>query len=435
LSYEYQQAGTEFLRNHPRAMLGDSMGLGKSKQALEAAEGRTLIIAPAMAHAAGVWVGEIAKWRPELDYTLVAYTSLCQRQKVANGKTKVLPTPRPEYAGRWDTVICDEAHYLKGRATTWTRAVEKLKTDRLWLLTGTPIPNWAHELYIPVRLLHPGDREFTSYWRWIDRWFETWKPPWGGTKIGKLRSGTTWAEFHQANLGELFLRRTWDDVPDQLPPVTIQTFEIPMHPIQRRVYDQLKKDFIATVGDHEIVALSQAAQITKLAKLATGLEVENPLMTGSGKLEMLAGLLAERTNPVMVMVHFKAAGHAAELVAKKAGCTVARIDGDTPAGTIGRTVQQFQAGQFDVLVGTLDKLAESLTLTRADTLVFLEHSWKPYRNAQAMRRIHRIGQQRPCQVIRLYTADSIDQNIQRTLEAKTEQRVAALTGAQFKQLL
>src|SRR6185369_4102916 len=86
---------------------------------------------------------------------------------------------RPEYRQRWDTIIVDEAHYIKGRKTTWTRQLKALckKTDRVILATGTPMPNWAEELFEPLGILWPEKvgpgRELNSYWRWADKWFDT----------------------------------------------------------------------------------------------------------------------------------------------------------------------------------------------------------------------------------------------------------------------
>src|ERR1044072_9002424 len=138
----YQQAGLDFLRANPRAFLADEMGLGKSAQMILASEGRTLIVAPAMVLDGGTWRDEIAKWCPDRapEITCVPYTSLVQRE----GR-KITRNARPEYRGPWDTVILDEAHYLKGRKTSWTVALRPIlkRAGRVIYATGTPVPNRA----------------------------------------------------------------------------------------------------------------------------------------------------------------------------------------------------------------------------------------------------------------------------------------------------
>lgn len=446
----YQQDGVAFLQERPRAFLGDELGLGKSAQLLHAARGRTLILASAMIHDGGVWEDEIAKWRPDLDATLVAYTSLPAREKTPKGGTRPLPKPRREYAGPWDTIICDEAHYLKGRDTTWTRAVQKLHrtTDRIYLATGTPIPNWAEDLFIPLQLLHePGDRRFSSYWRWLQRWFKIYKPPYGGTKVSGLLACDRecrkqsvcehWLEFHDANLGDLFLQRLRDDVLDDLPPLSQYTIEVDMVPAQRRAYEELKRDFIAWVEqtDREIVAWNTAAQATQLAKVTTGLEILDPDATGSGKLDRLRHLLQERTQPTLVVGHFRRTVGACADIGVDLGMRVAVVTGATPAKERRRVVQGFQAGEFDLMVGSLDVISEGLTLTRADMVIFVERSWRPSRNEQALRRIHRIGQTRPATAVHLISRDSSDERMSRVLSKKTDQQIRALRPRDLLEVL
>ena len=47
-----------------------------------------------------------------------------------------------------------------------------------------------------------------------------------------------------------------------------------------------------------------------------------------------------------------------------------------------------------------------LTLTAADTVIFVEHDWNPFVDLQAMDRAHRIGQKCPVTVYRLLGAPS-----------------------------
>jgi SNF2 family DNA or RNA helicase len=98
-------------------------------------------------------------------------------------------------------------------------------------------------------------------------------------------------------------------------------------------------------------------------------------------------------------------------------------------------VRAFQSGELDMLVGTLATLSEGVTLTKADTCILVEHAWRPSQNEQAMRRLHRLGQQRPVTVIHLVTENSLDQRILALLAAKQGQQVAALRAAEFASLL
>jgi SNF2 family DNA or RNA helicase len=454
----YQKAGLDFLRANPRAFLADEMGLGKSAQMILSSEGKTLVIAPAMVLDGGTWRDEIAKWCPERaeDITTAAYTSVARRE----GR-KVTTDVRPELKRHWDTIILDEAHYLKGRKTSWTRALRPVlkMAGRVVIATGTPIPNWSQEIFEPVQILWPERArpggEFGSYWRWAEKWFDTTPEvvyrqgkPTEVPHVGGLLA-CTWEceqrepldpcdhykDFFAANLGERFLQRLRDDVLTDLPPLTVETVYTPMTAPQRRLYQGIKKDFLAELGDGRLkVAWNSAAKNVLLDKVATGASILDPsedAMKGSGKLQRLAYDLADRTRPTLVVAHFQASVDAARDVALGLGMSAESIHGGTSRPDRRRIVEDFKAGKLDVLCGSLETIAEGLTLTAADMVIFLETSFKPSRNQQAMRRIHRLGQERPCTALDYVTPDSLDESKRELLKAKTDQQIRVLTAAQM----
>lgn len=442
--YEYQDDGIAFLSAHDRAMLGDEAGLGKSRQLLMAAEGPTLVVAPAMILDSGVWDGEAAKWRPDLDVTQVPYTSVCTREKTPSGGSKPIPVPKPEYMRDWGTVILDESHYSKGRDTTWTVALKKVcaRADRVYLATGTPIPNWAHELFVPLQLMHPGKAkpggEYGSYWRWVKNWFRVEPNQWNprSMDIGDLLPHRTWDEFHHHNLGDRFLRRMRDDVLKDLPPLQGPVeWEVKMTREQRRVYNDLKREFIASTDNGEIVAWSKSGLAVKLARVATGLEALDPALSGSGKLDVLKSILQDRSQPTLVVTHFRGSAAACVRVGEELGLRTVSIDGSSPRSARRAAVDDFQSGRADLFVGTIETVAEGLTLTRADCVIRVERSWKPSKNEQVIRRIHRIGQTRPVTAIDLVSERTLESHQLEVLAAKTDQQVKALSPSQFARML
>lgn len=446
----HQEEGIDWLQRTPRALLADEPGLGKSAQALLAAVEPVLIISPAMLM--GTWEDEIAKWRPDLDYSWTSYSSLCHREA-----RRAYPRPKAMYEnGDWGTIICDEAHYLKNRKAKWTAAALRLcePAPRVCLLTGTPVPNWAYELYMPLRLIHEkGDHAFSSYWRWVERYFTWWTPPYGSFReIGGLKAEYDWDDFAVENdLDRLMLRRLRDDVLGDLPPLTEQTIEVPMTVSQRKAYAELKAEYYTYVAEtggigtdgEEVAAFSDGGLHIKLAKVTTGLPtlVDEPEMLAhasnvSGKMDALRELLEEREgSPVVVFCHFRSTARCAELVANSLRRSTGVIMGGVPQAERDAMVRSFQDGAIDVLVGTLETLGEGVTLTRSSTCIFVERSWRPSKNEQAMRRLHRIGQTAPVSVLHIVTKDSLDQRILALLAAKETQQRKVLTAAEFARAL
>lgn len=430
---KHQREGVAWLKARPRAALFDEPGLGKSAQMLLAAKEPILVVAPAMVLDSGTWDDEVERWLPGADVTQVAYSSLTGRVKTAKGGTKPTSVPRPEYQRRWGTVIADESHYLKGRRTSWSLAFRKLQADRLFQATGTPIPNWAHEAFVSLQLAFPEEADkgerLGSYWRWAGEWFDVGPTRFSPMAVGDLRKDRTWQQFRDANWNGRMLLRLRKDCLD-LPPLTVQPWRVKMGASQTKAYRELKRDFITWLDSGtEVVAWNQAAQFIKLLKAATGLAVLDPnadLLGGSAKLKALAAILEDRPRPTLVVAHFRDSVAASARVARELGLDTMVVDGSTSKTARKQAIRAFQSGSLPVLCATLDTISEGMTLTAADQIIRVERSWRPSRNEQVIRRLHRIGQTRPVQVIDLITEGTLDQRVLQLLEQKTDQQMKAL---------
>lgn len=437
---DHQRTGIEFLCANPRAALFDEPGLGKSRQAIEAAEGPTLIVAPSMIIDGGVWDDELEKWGYESPvpqpYTQVPYSQLCAFEKSGRGH-KPTGKLKPELKQHWGTVIVDECHYLKNRKAYWTTAFSGLRYDRLILLTGTPIPNWAHEAFSLLKLLWPEESKpgmrYGSYWRWVQEWFDVGQLRGKGGRvitewhIGDLRRDRTWDDFRAANWGDRTLLRLRKDCLD-LPPLTEQQVKVKLKGEQARVYKDLKKDFVAWMDSgEEITAWNDAAQYVKLWQCATALP------NGKGaKMDALRELIQDRELPTLVVAHFRHSVHSALEVCAEAKKNAAVITGATSAKQRGEFVRAFQGGNLDVLCATIDTISEGLTLNAADQVIRLERSPRPSRNVQVRDRIYRIGQDKPVTCIDLVGEGTIDEGILKLLGEKTDQQAKALPRAALR---
>jgi SNF2 family DNA or RNA helicase len=436
-------------------------GLGKTRQLLESAEGETLIVGPQMVLSGGVWSDEHALWRPELSLTQAAYTGLNARKTTIGPKGKPGSKPvnalRDEFKNRRvDTLIFDEAHYLKGRDTYWGWAARQLakRADRVYLSTADPIPNYADEAYALLQLIYPDEAkpggEFGSYWRWASKYFDTTPTRWskGLPSVGDLLAcrpeclrRPTWdpcehyLDFAKANFGDRFLRRLRSDVLD-LPLLTERTVQTPMVPDQKQLYQQLRKQYVAWARNgKEIVAWNSAALNVQLLKACVGLEVLDA-GAGSGKLQQLRDDLADRRGqPTLVFAHFHDTLEACAAVARALRVDHAVVHGGKTDKHNRKAVRRFKEGRMNVLFGSLELLAEGHTLVAADLAIFVERSYKVYRNRQALRRLHRLGQTRPVTAITYETPNSLDSRVTELLATKTDRALRHLKAAELARLL
>jgi SNF2 family DNA or RNA helicase len=350
---------------------------------------------------------------------------------------------RSELKRRWGTVIVDEAHYIKGRKTWWSGCVQELGnyTDRVILLTGTPLQNWAHEAFTLLQMIYPekakAGAELGSYWRWVKRWFQVGSH-WSQYDVGDLLPGLTWEEFRAQTWGENYLLRLRENCLD-LPPLTIQPWKVHMGAEQKRVYKQLKKDYVTWLDSGaEVSAWSTAGQVTQLAKCATGLEVLDPSHghKGSAKLKALEELLIDRPRQTLVVGHFQNTVEACSRAAKRAGRTAAVVHGQTPKSQRVHAIRAFQSGTIDVLCASVGTISEGLTLHQSgcDQIIRVEKSWVPSRNEQVVRRLHRIGQENPVLCIDLCTVGTMDEKQDDLLKKKTDQQALALGIHELRRL-
>lgn len=92
--------------------------------------------------------------------------------------------------------------------------------------------------------------------------------------------------------------------------------------------------------------------------------------------------------------------------------TYMRLDGTVDAQRRHAVVQTFNDDpSIDCLLLTTHIGGLGLTLTGADTVIFVEHDWNPMKDLQAMDRAHRLGQKRVVNVYRLITKGTLEEKI------------------------
>jgi SNF2 family DNA or RNA helicase len=116
-------------------------------------------------------------------------------------------------------------------------------------------------------------------------------------------------------------------------------------------------------------------------------------------------------NPERQFVIFSQSKQVINLLATRlenAGITHGILTGDTPQLDRGHIVAAFQDRKLRVFAGTIQAGGEGITLTAADTVIFIDRTWSPAKNRQAEDRLHRIGQKNAVQVIDLVAVDTVD---------------------------
>lgn len=101
---------------------------------------------------------------------------------------------------------------------------------------------------------------------------------------------------------------------------------------------------------------------------------------------------------------------------------VVTLYGNTPHAKRQQNIDAFQLNNFTrVFIGQVVAAGVGINLTRSKEVAFIESSWVPADNAQAVMRCHRIGQTRQVRVRMFTCAGSVDEDVMRVLVHKTRE--------------
>lgn len=426
----FQVIGAKWLASMRRAILADVMGLGKTIQAIQACDlvraRRVAVICPAIGRIN--WQREVAKWSL---WGFELYVESYDRIAVSKKARDELRAFRP------DTLICDEAHYLKSKDAKRTQRVygRYIRNDglamiprRVWLLTGTLTPNNVTELWTHLRALFPellptdevGDP--FNHMAFTQR-YAKWQPaPNGAIKI----TGNNPAHLNEvrAMLKKIVLRRTVEQAGIELPPIHwMPTYVIDAGPIGRELaklesspeVDALRRVYEAAAADEtqELYIDEDPIVMATVARLTAELKAK-----AVGRL--IADELGDGAYDKIVV--FGRHLSALDLMAKElAAFDPVHIRGGQSDKDRQRNIDAFQRKpEHRVILVQLDAGYHTITLHAATQVAFLELAWTPDVNVQAAKRAHRIGQLHPVFVRNFALAGSLDDARQTVLSRKAK---------------
>lgn len=345
-------------------------------------------------------------------------------------------------------VVLDEAHLIRNPKTSTFEAVCSLQSSHRLALSGTPLQNNVADLWSLFEFLMPGYLgDYTSFRRDFVSPISNAKAN-NATSKQKEIAALSITQLHQKVL-PFILRRTKDQVLTELPPKIVTNVLVALSPLQRRLYLLASSSHSCAEDDSKFASngpdvLSNLQLLRKICvhpSLVEKASIVHQLRASekknlrewenSGKFVGLRDLLVDSCNmgydeymknqetPVsehrcLIFAQLKETLDITETMLKKSlPCvTYRRLDGKTPHNLRAQIVNQFNNDpSIDLLLLTTAVGGLGLTLTGADTVIFLEHSWNPFVDLQAMDRAHRLGQQKTVRVFRLIMKDSLEEHV------------------------
>jgi hypothetical protein len=444
---------------HRTFLLADEPGLGKTAQALLAAEAADayplLVVVPNVVKAS--WAREAARWAPHRPATVVQGDG-----EAVDGFADIVVL-NYEVLDRhmgwlgdfgFRGMVVDEAHFMKNKTSQRSRNVLALsgrirsRTDRplLMALTGTPLINDIED--------------FRAIWQFLG-WIDDSKP------LGELmdaledtsltpadRSFCAAARQCVIDLG--IVRRRKLGVAADIPARRIADLPVELdgragrsiRAAERDLAGQMVARYKAALAnrscdagiegiDHGLVRRVARSEL----KEATGAQSGENVFTmmrriGQAKAGLAADYAAQLARSAGKVVFF--AKHvdvmdAAEEIFARQGVRFSSIRGGQAPAARQANVEAFvNDPDVAVAVCSLTAAGVGLNLQVASNIVLAEMSWTDAEQTQAIDRSHRIGQAEPVTAWRIIAAQTIDARIAGLIDSKAGLAARALDGSDQK---
>ncbi len=425
-------------RGHRTFLLADEPGLGKTAQALLAAQAADayplLVVVPNVVKAN--WAHEVALWTPSRRATVVHGDG---EEVDAFADVVIVNFELLDRHVGWlgglgfRGMVVDEAHFIKNKRSQRSRHVLALseqirqRTARplLMALTGTPLINDIEDF-----------RAIWQFLGWIDD-----KQPLGALRTALEETGLTPADpgFYAAARASVIdmgiVRRRKADVVADIPARRVADLPVELDDAAARSIRSAEEALAARMvgqyasvmaargegaDSHEVdLALVRRVAASELKDSSSQTKGENVFTMvrriGQAKAGLAADYAAQLSRNVGKVVffakHIDVLDQAEELFAAR-GIGFASIRGDQTSKVREQNIAAFMNDpDVEIAVCSLLTAGVGLNLQVASNLVLAELSWTYAEQTQAIDRIHRIGQTEPVTAWRIIAAQTIDSSI------------------------
>lgn len=458
--FQHQKEGIQFLTAKKKAILADQMGLGKTKQAIVSAAGEgnnTLVICPASLKTN--WAREILQVDENATITILNGTKSEPYSQGSNTNWLIVNydiVAKEENRQKikefcFDTVILDEAHYIKSSKSIRTKATLQVikNAERKYLLTGTPIMNRPEELFTLLQAIdHPLGKSWYSYvLKYCGAFYRKFKKRIFNIHTGKYEiverqfldtNGATNLQDLQIKIQNSYLRRTKEKLGDSLPAKIITNVAVEMSKEDRTKYEQTWDEYMNYLENNPVI-FSDMDELEKQEKIENIIQTRHLVelqklkqVASQAKIERIVEdteNIVEQGEKVIIFTQYTQT-----LQDLKKAITAKKIRAVTLSGEDNQNARQLSIDGFQtnddtkVFIGNIKAAGVGITLTKASTVIFADMEWTPALHEQAEDRAHRIGQTSQVNVYYYIAKGTIEEDIVELLGKKNQIIKSILEG-------
>jgi SNF2 family DNA or RNA helicase len=305
-------------------------------------------------------------------------------------------------------IILDESQAIKNPNSNIATAVNKLKSKRRLILTGTPVENGTMDLWSQMNFVNPGLLGNQLIFK------KQFLHP-----IEKQHDKEKASRLH-AMIKPFILRRLKSQVAKDLPEKITNIKYSDMTAEQEKVYEEVKSYYREKIIG-ELAGTGRGSQqftllrgLTQLRQIANHPKLVREDYTGeSGKLEDITYMLREtisENHKVLVFSQFVRHLSIVREFLDRENIPYAYLDGATRDRQA--QVEKFQTDDTcKVFLISLKAGGVGLNLTKAEYVFLLDPWWNPAVEAQAIDRAHRIGQENKVIIYKFISRGSVEEKI------------------------
>lgn len=329
----------------------------------------------------------------------------------------------------WFYIVLDESTKIKNARAERSKALYELrdKSERRIILSGYPITQSYVDVYGQYRFLDPSifGTSFNKF-----RHDYCVMGGWEGRQV----VGYTNIKDMTDKMFSRCIRFTKAECLD-LPEKMYQVYKFDLNPLERKAYDELKKQLVLRFApggtvEKQVTATNALVAGLRLVQICTGYvggvePLEGAAVApmqelGDSKIGVLEEVLdtVPPDENVIIWCRFKHNLQQVAALLTKIGWTHCLFSGELSAEQRKEQIAGFQNGQFRAFVGILQAGGHGLDLTRASYVVYYSQDYSIERRMQSEDRAHRIGQKRSVNYIDIVGRKTVEESILKCLSGK-----------------
>jgi SNF2 family DNA or RNA helicase len=321
-------------------------------------------------------------------------------------------------------MVIDESTTIKNPKAKRTKHIINLSKDSSYrrILTGAPVTRNPLDLFTQCYFLDPYHLDHQSYYSFRTRYAIMKTAHIAGRSI-QLVSGFKHLDELAEKLKPFSYRVLKEDCLD-LPDKIYMKRMIELTPEQKRVYEQMRKEALATLNGKTVTTMTALTQLMRLHQITCGhFAADDGTIQDvkSNRLNELLDVLDEVEGKAIIWAHYQYdIRHIVAALTKKYGPgSVVDYYGLTPQDQRQKNKDNFQKrAEVRFFVGTPATGGYGLTLTSANTVIYYSNGYDLEKRIQSEDRAHRIGQHRPVTYVDIMAEDTVDNKIVKCLRKK-----------------